>query len=91
MLPHAQLAARYRTALLEDVLPFWDRFSPDREHGGFFTCLDRSGAVYDTDKFVWLQGRQTWLYAMLYNSLERRQSWLDTARHGADVSPRTRR
>jgi N-acylglucosamine 2-epimerase len=82
MLPHAQLAARYRTALLEDVLPFWDRFSPDREHGGFFTCLDRSGAVYDTDKFVWLQGRQTWLYAMLYNSLERRQSWLDTARHG---------
>lgn len=82
MLSHAQLADRYRTALLEDVLPFWDRFSPDREHGGFFTCLDRTGAVYDTDKFVWLQGRQTWLYAMLYNNYERRQSWLDTARHG---------
>lgn len=83
MLAHGDLASLYRTALLEDVLPFWDRFSPDRACGGFFTCLDRTGAVYDTDKFVWLQGRQTWLYAMLYNTVQARPEWLATARHGA--------
>lgn len=82
MLPTTQFAAQYRAALLDDVLPFWDRHSPDPVGGGFFTCLDRTGAVYDTDKFVWLQGRQTWLYAMLYNDLERREAWLETSRRG---------
>lgn len=84
MLPanHA-LYHQYRSALLDDVLPFWDRHSRDPQ-GGFFTCLDRTGNVYDTDKFVWLQGRQTWTYAMLYNRLEKRPEWLAMARHGAD-------
>src|SRR5215216_1659414 len=80
----AGLARQYRAALLDDVLPFWQRHSLDREHGGFFTCLDRDGAVYDTDKFVWLQARQVWTFAMLYNRLEPRDEWLATARHGAE-------
>jgi N-acylglucosamine 2-epimerase len=75
---------QYHDSLLEDVLPFWESHSPDRECGGFFTCLDRAGAVYDTDKFVWLQGRQTWLYAMLFSQLEKRPDWLSMAKHGAD-------
>jgi N-acylglucosamine 2-epimerase len=78
-----KLYHQYRSALLDDVLPFWDRNSIDPQ-GGFFTCLDREGKVYDTDKFVWLQGRQTWTYAMLYNRLEKRPAWLATAKHGAD-------
>ena len=73
----------YRGELLDNVLPFWEQFSLDGECGGYFTCLDRDGRVYDTDKFVWLQGRQVWTFSMLYNRLERRQTWLDTARHGA--------
>jgi N-acylglucosamine 2-epimerase len=75
---------QYRDALLLDVLPFWQRHSLDREQGGFFTCLDRTGQVYDTDKFVWLQARQVWTFAMLYNRLEPRPDWLATAQHGAD-------
>jgi N-acylglucosamine 2-epimerase len=78
------LAARYRKALLDDILPFWQRHSPDPRHGGYFTCLDREGRVYDTDKFVWLQGRQVWTFSMLYNKLERRTEYLATARIGAD-------
>lgn len=77
------LHKQYRSALLDDVLPFWDRNSVDPQ-GGFFTCLDREGKVYDTDKFVWLQGRQTWTYAMLYNRCEKRPAWLAMAKHGAD-------
>jgi N-acylglucosamine 2-epimerase len=81
------LAAQYRDELLSNILPFWLQHSLDREHGGFFTCLDRHGNVYDTDKFVWLQGRQVWTFAMLYNRVEqrepRRDEWLETALHGA--------
>lgn len=74
----------YRHTLLENVIPFWETHSPDREHGGFFTCLNRDGSVYDTDKFVWLQGRQVWTFAMLYNRVEARPQWLALARQGAE-------
>ena len=83
-----QLAAQYRDALLQDVIPFWEQHSLDREMGGYFTCLDREGKVYDADKFMWLQGRQVWLFSALYNRLEKRQSWLDLARHGAEFMTR---
>ncbi len=73
----------YRNNLLEDVIPFWLKNSPDKEYGGYFTCLDKVGNVYDTDKFVWLQCRQVWTFSMLYNQMEQRQEWLDLALQGA--------
>lgn len=75
-------AERYRRDLLESVIPFWLRHSLDREHGGYFSCLDRVGAVYDDRKYVWLQGRAIWTFARLYNELERRQEFLDAAALG---------
>jgi N-acylglucosamine 2-epimerase len=57
--------------------------SPDPVHGGFFTCLDRTGEVYDTDKFVWLQARQVWMFSMLYARVEPNPAWLRLAREGA--------
>ncbi len=80
----AQLAEQYRAALLEDVIPFWQKYSVDREYGGYFTCLDRAGGVYDTDKFIWLQAREVWTFSALYNRVERRPEWLEVARVGAD-------
>ena len=77
-------AQQYRDNLFNDVIPFWQHHSIDREQGGFFTCLDQTGRVYDTDKFIWLQARQVWTFAMLYNRLEQRPDWLETAQHGAD-------
>lgn len=74
----------YKTALLDDVLPFWDAHSPDNDYGGYFTCLDRKGDVFDTDKFIWLQGRQAWTYAMLYQRVERRPEWLNMSKLGID-------
>ena len=81
---YAELALLYRDALLEDVIPFWQTHSMDWEQGGYFTCLDRTGNVYDTDKFVWLQARQVWTFSMLYNRWEERGAWLEIARSGAD-------
>lgn len=80
----SSLERQYRTALMDDVLPFWEKHSLDAKHGGYFTCLDRDGTVYDTDKFVWLQCRQAWLFSMLYAHLEARPAWLATARHGIE-------
>lgn len=76
-------AGQYRNELLESVIPFWMDHSKDSVSGGYFTCLNRRGEVYDTDKFMWLQGREVWLFSMLYNKVEKKQEWLDMALHGA--------
>lgn len=74
----------YSNELYNKVLPFWLDKSQDLNNGGYFTCLDRQGNVFDTDKFIWLQGRQVWMFAMLYNKVEKRQQWLDCAIQGAE-------
>lgn len=79
-----QLAEQYKSELLDKVVPFWLEKSQDLEHGGYFTCLERNGDVFDTDKFVWLQGREVWMFATLYNKVEKRREWLDCAIQGAE-------
>jgi len=74
----------YKEALLNNIIPFWEQNSPDKECGGYFTCLDRTGKVFDTDKFVWLQGRQAWMFALLYQQVEQREEWLEMSRLGID-------
>ena len=74
-----KLAIQYKDELLDNVLPFWLENSQDHEYGGYFTCLDREGRVFDTDKFIWLQGREVWMFSMLYNKVEKRKEWLDCA------------
>lgn len=83
-----KLAEQYRRELMENCLPFWLEHSLDRECGGYFSCLGRDGSVYDTDKFIWLQGREVWLFAMLYNKVERRDEWLSASLLGADFLKR---
>ena len=84
MVDFKQLANQYKTELLDSVLPFWLEKSQDKEYGGYFTCLDRDGSVFDTDKFIWMQGREVWLFSMLYNKVEKRQEWLDCAIQGGE-------
>lgn len=80
-----KLANQYKDELLNNVLPFWLEHSQDHEFGGYFTCLDREGNVFDTDKFIWLQGREVWLFSMLYNKVEKKQEWLDLNPEKPDV------
>ena len=79
-----QIASRYEKELRENCLPFWLENSQDKEFGGYYSCLNRDGSVYDTDKFIWLQGREVWMFAMLYNNVEKNQEWLDCAIQGAE-------
>jgi len=75
-----ELRERYRTGLLDDVIPFWLRHGVDREHGGFLSALAADGQIVDTDKAVWIQGRGAWMFATLYNTVERRSEWLECSR-----------
>jgi len=69
----------YEQGLLADSIPFWLKHGLDREFGGIMTSLDRDGAVLDTDKGVWQQGRFAWMLGYLYNTVERRPEWLAAA------------
>ena len=79
-----KLASQYEKELKENCLPFWLEHSGDQKFGGYFSCLERDGSVYDTDKFIWLQGREVWMFAMLYNKIQKNQEWLDFAIQGAE-------
>uniref|UniRef100_A0A3P8NB90 N-acylglucosamine 2-epimerase n=1 Tax=Astatotilapia calliptera TaxID=8154 RepID=A0A3P8NB90_ASTCA len=56
---------------LDNVVDFWLKYSLDRVHGGFFTCIGKDGKIYDELKYVWLQGRQVWMYCRLYRTMDR--------------------
>jgi len=77
-------ASVYRSALVDDCVPFWESHSPDRKYGGYFNCLDRDGSVYDTEKHVWMQWRIVWTFCELYSQVEKKDEWLELARLGFD-------
>ncbi|MCC6589491.1 MAG: AGE family epimerase/isomerase [Bryobacterales bacterium] len=67
-------------------MPFWMKHSLDEEHGGYFTCVERDGRLYDSRKYLWLNGRELWMLAKLYNECPdhpERGKWLEAARKGA--------
>ncbi len=74
----------YRHSLLEDSAKFWFNSGRGNEHGGYLHCLDRDGAVLDTDKSVWAQGRMAWMLATLHNTVERRADWFEWSKIGLD-------
>ncbi len=76
------LAEFYRQQLFDDCLPFWFPRSIDTEQGGFLHCFDRDGALMDSDKSVWAQGRMSWMLLTLYLEAERRPDWLAAAESG---------
>lgn len=70
--------------LINQVIPFWVNHSIDTTNGGYLTSIDTTGQVFDTDKFVWLQARQVWTFAMIYDELSPNQKWLEIAKDGAE-------
>lgn len=77
-------AILYQQELLTNIMPFWLKYSCDKKNGGYFTCLGREGNIYDTDKFMWLQGREVWCFSYMYNHVEKNADWLEMAQHGAE-------
>ena len=84
-----KLLQKYSQSLFTQVIPFWERYSVDTECGAYFSCLERDGTVFDTDKFGWMLGRGVWTFARLVNwakqaTPEQKEKWLSLAQHGAE-------
>lgn len=69
---------------LESATAFWISHGRDRQNGGIYTCLDRKGALYSTDKSVWMQGRCAWTYAYLCSVYGVRDEWLSFSKSCLD-------
>lgn len=56
----------YLSQLYEKILPFWEKYAPDREYGGYFTCFSGNGGqLVSRDKYIWSQGRMLWVLSRL--------------------------
>ena len=69
---------------LKRSVNFWLENGIDRENGGVYTCLDRTGKVFSTDKSVWMQGRCGWIFAYLCHVYGVREEWLEASRSCLD-------
>ena len=69
---------------LTETLDFWHNNGYDKENGGFYTCLERNGNVYDTDKAVWAQGRGMWVFAKAYNFIDQNPKYLKASMDAYD-------
>lgn len=79
---------QYLYDLTADIMPFWMRYGVDKENGGIYTCLDRTGALMDTTKSVWFQGRFAFVASHAYRCVEQNEDWLSAARATIDFMER---
>ncbi|OQB97093.1 MAG: Cellobiose 2-epimerase [Spirochaetes bacterium ADurb.Bin110] len=79
-----KVSQEFKNELLISIVPFWEKFSIDKEYGGYFSCIDRNGTIFDTDKFMWMQGRELWCWSYLYRTITPKEEWLKMASHGAE-------
>lgn len=71
-------------AELERSARFWLTHGMDPRYGGVYTCLDRKGEIYSTDKSVWMQGRCGWIFAYLCHVYGVKDEWLAASKSCLD-------
>ena len=69
---------------LERSVSFWLEHGLDKKNGGVYTCLDRKGNIYSTDKSVWMQGRCAWIFSYLCHVYGVNDKWLAASRSCLD-------
>lgn len=73
------LKKQYIKTLLYDVVPFWMTYAVGSKDGAINNCVDDSGRIISTNRYLWSQGRALWTFSALYNKVEKKQEWLDVA------------
>ncbi len=84
---HREFLSESRTWIRDQLricADFWLKNGIDRVNGGVYTCLDRKGEIYSTDKSVWMQGRCGWIFAYLCHRYGVRPEWLEASRSCLD-------
>ena len=76
------LAASFKAQAMDCVMPFWLKHSIDKEHGGYWTSLERDGTRYgDGRKHLIVQTRCIYGMCVGYR-LSGKQEYLDAAAQG---------
>ncbi|OGV31766.1 MAG: hypothetical protein A2020_05600 [Lentisphaerae bacterium GWF2_45_14] len=76
---------RYENELFNNVIPFWEKNCEDKKYGGYFSFLNKDGSAYDSEKFMWMQWRIVYMFAILYRASEKKnENWLRIAKQGFD-------
>ena len=71
-------------AELARSVKFWLEHGMDPVNGGVYTCLDRKGEIFSTDKSVWMQGRCGWTFAYLCHVYGVKDEWLAASKSCLD-------
>jgi N-acylglucosamine 2-epimerase len=79
-----QDAQQWIQGQLDVCANFWLEHGMDKVNGGVYTCLDRKGEVFSTDKSVWMQGRCGWIFAWLCHLYGTRPEWLEASKSCID-------
>lgn len=69
---------------LDRCISFWLNNGMDNVNGGVYTCLDREGKIFSTDKSVWMQGRCGWIFAYLCQIYGIKDEWLEASKSCLD-------
>ena len=75
----APMSRWLRGHLREHVLSFWEPLWREPENG-LPTCVSDDGQIVSEDRWLWSQWRAVWVCARLYQTIDRREIWLDRAR-----------
>jgi N-acylglucosamine 2-epimerase len=81
-----ELRRLYRSDLLDDYVPFHDKYVVDHELGGFMVTVDRDGAQVSSEKGTWYLGRGIFTYSLLYNKVDKNPKHLEAARKAVEFT-----
>jgi N-acylglucosamine 2-epimerase len=74
---------KYEQELLQNVIPFWEKYSIDSKYGGYIDSIDRDGSMIDSDKWMWMNFRKVYMWATL-GELYKNNTWIQYAKQGWD-------
>lgn len=75
-----ELYSQYKSTLTDEVIPYWLKYAVDKS-GALNNCLAEDGTVLSKDRYIWSQGRALWTFSAMYNRMEKKAEYLNTA-HG---------
>jgi len=81
----AELRTYFQKELVEDTIPYWEKFGVDREFGGYLVARKKDGTYPTTDKDLYSQGRILWVFSYLYNNFGKNPRHLEAARQGKEA------
>ena len=79
-----ELREEHRYWMLDDFVPFMDKYVVDHELGGFMCTVDRDGTQVSSDKRTWYEGRGIWTYSYLYNKVDPNPAYAEIARKSVE-------